>query len=456
VSPRATGAIYCATIDACAGLSDFGRASEWTEAARSWCRRKSVGGFPGVCRVHRAEIVRLRGMLGEALDEATRAAGELAEFGALNIVADAHYEIGEIRLRMGDLEGASAAFVQAHGLGRDPEPGRGLLLHAQGKPEAAAASLARGLAERHDRLARTRLLPAAIETAVAAGDLAAARAWVDELSGSAQTFGSPALEGAVRASGGILRLAEGRADEAVSLLREGIRIWAPLDLPYEVARARMALARAYRSLGDEEAARLEIDAARSAFARIGAALDEDRAAAALAEGPSAAAPERARRTFMFTDIVMSTNLVEAIGDAAWADLIRWHDESLRSCFAEHEGEEIKHTGDGFHVAFVSAGSAIACAVGIQRRLAAHRRAHGFAPSVRIGLHAAEASRQDGDWHGVGVHEAARIAALAGGGEIVLSLRTADGVALPAPLADERTVSLRGIAEPVRVARIQWS
>ncbi len=455
VSPMATGVIYCATIDACAGLSDFGRASEWTEAARRWCARKSLGGFPGLCRVHRAEIVRLRGALTEALGEATRAAEELAEHEVFHASASAHYEVGEIRLRMGDLEGAAAAFKQAHAMGRDPEPGRSLLLLAQGKAAAACASIARTLSERKDRLGRTRLLPAAIEIAIAAGDLPAARAASEELEDSAQTFGSPALQGAARVGRGGLRLAEKDAALAISLLREGLQIWSPLDLPYEVSRARLVLARAYRAQGDDEAARAEIEAARETFARIGAVLDEERASSDLVRRAEAEAPARAARTFMFTDIVKSTNLVEAIGDVAWGDLIRWHDEALRSCFAEHHGEEIKHTGDGFHVAFETAADAIACAIGIQRRLAAHRRAHGFAPSVRIGLHATEASRQDGDWHGVGVHEAARIAALAEGGEIVVSVETTLGVALPAPLSDERSVSLRGISAPVRVARVDW-
>ena len=89
---------------------------------------------------------------------------------------------------------------------------------------------------------------------------------------------------------------------------------------------------------------------------------------------------------MFTDIVGSTALVEAIGDEAWHDLLRWHDEALRRCFASNDGEEVDHTGDGFFVAFPDARTALACAIAIQRTLADHRRAHGFAPQVRIGVH----------------------------------------------------------------------
>ena len=98
---------------------------------------------------------------------------------------------------------------------------------------------------------------------------------------------------------------------------------------------------------------------------------------------------------MFTDIVGSTALVEAIGDEAWHDLLRWHDEALRRCFATSDGEEVHRTGDGFFVAFSDAHSALGCAVAIQRTLADHRRDHGFAPGVRVGIHSAEATRAAG-------------------------------------------------------------
>lgn len=80
--------------------------------------------------------------------------------------------------------------------------------------------------------------------------------------------------------------------------------------------------------------------------------------------------------------------------------LRWHDETLRSAFAAHNGEEVATTGDGFFVGFDSPDAAVTCAVAIRRRLADHdRRQHGFAPQVRIGLHASEAAQVDGDFRG---------------------------------------------------------
>ena len=166
------------------------------------------------------------------------------------------------------------------------------------------------------------------------------------------------------------------------------------------------------------------------------------------------APRRVEKTFMFTDIERSTNLVEALGDEAWQGVLRWHDETLRALFAEHKGEEVVATGDGFFVGFDSPDQALACAVAIQRRLAEHRRLHGFAPKVRIGVHASGATQVGRNFTGKGVHEAARIAALAAGDEIVSSLATAaDG---RFPMSEPRTVSLRGTSEPIEVVSIDWS
>ncbi len=158
---------------------------------------------------------------------------------------------------------------------------------------------------------------------------------------------------------------------------------------------------------------------------------------------------------MFTDIVKSTNLVEVIGDTAWLDLIRWHDQTLRSLFARHGGEEIDHAGDGFFVAFADAASALDCAVAIQRTLADHRRGHGFAPQVRIGLHSAAAARTERAFRGKGVHEAARVVALAEGEQIVASLETAASASGRFAVSEPRTVSLKGLTEPMQVVTIEW-
>jgi class 3 adenylate cyclase len=166
------------------------------------------------------------------------------------------------------------------------------------------------------------------------------------------------------------------------------------------------------------------------------------------------APRRVEKTFMFTDIEGSTMLVEALGDEAWQGVLRWHDETLRSLFADHRGEEVVATGDGFFVGFDSPDEAIACAVAIQRRLGEQRRSQGFAPKVRIGVHASGATQVGKNFSGKGVHEAARIAALANGNEIMASRTTAADARFP--LSQPRTVTLRGTTDPIEIVTIDWS
>ncbi len=161
---------------------------------------------------------------------------------------------------------------------------------------------------------------------------------------------------------------------------------------------------------------------------------------------------RVLKTFMFTDVVGSTNLVEVLGDEAWDTLLRWHDTALREVFTAHQGKEISTTGDGFFVSFDSPEQAIAAAIAIQRRLQEHRQRNGFAPQVRIGLHAADANVVGANYRGKGVHEASRIAGVAKGGEIVASVATVgDGFATSAP----RSEMLKGLSEPIEVVTVDW-
>jgi class 3 adenylate cyclase len=163
--------------------------------------------------------------------------------------------------------------------------------------------------------------------------------------------------------------------------------------------------------------------------------------------------QRVQRTFMFTDIVGSTNLLEAMGDEAWQSLLDWHDRMLRTMFSENRGEEITAIGDGFFVAFESPDDALACAVAIQRGLAEHRKTAGFAPQVRIGVHASDATQVGRNFTGKGVHEAARIGALAEGSEILASLNTATGGRYP--MSESKAVTVKGIADPIDVVQVDW-
>lgn len=453
---QTTGMVYCSTISACRDIADYRRASDWTDAAHRWCERSSVTGFPGICRVHRAEIIALRGGFAKAEQEARVACEELQRWQVQPIAAEGYYEIGDIRLRMGDLPSAEDAFRQAHAMGRTPEPGLSLIRLAEGKPQVAHASLRSTLDDTRARSSRARLLPAAVEIAIAADDLAAAHSAADELDEISRAFGTPAIEAAACCARAAVLLADGEAEEAHRATRRAIDLWTQVDAPYEVARARMLRAASARALGDEDDAQLELAAAKTTFERIGARRDARLATEALG-GISARAADAppVSRTFLFTDIVGSTQLVSLIGDEPWKDLIRWHDDVLRAVIAEHGGAEIRHQGDGFAVAFDSPTAAIECAIAIQRRLAEHRHTHGFAPAVRIGVHSADTYQRGLDYAGVGIHEAARVGALAEGGEILVTRPTLDDAGRTFATGSSRQVELKGIAGAVEVVPIVW-
>jgi class 3 adenylate cyclase len=454
LTPYATGAVYCMTIVVCRDLADYRRAGEWTEATTRWCERQAISGFPGHCRVRRAEIMRLRGAFADAEVEARRAVQELISFGEVPIAGVGFHEIGEIRLRIGDLDGAEEAFAEAHQRGNDAQPGLALLQLARGRPVAARSSIRAALADQPMALARARLLPAQVEIALAAHDVAEAREAAEELREIASTYEASLWHACAHQALGAVLGYEGDASGAIDELRKAVRHWTQADLPFETAQARRSLAVAHRSDGDEASAVLELQAAHATFERLGATLEAERCLEVIRAGAPKAG-RRVARTFMFTDIVGSTNLLETIGDEAWEDVVRWHDDTLRSAIESHRGEIVHTTGDGFFATFADVPTAAACAVAIQRTLAEHRRLHGFAPQVRIGLHAAEATVMVGDYAGLGVHQAARIGALAEGGEIVVTRETIDEEPIPYALTNDRAVSLKGIARPVRVVSIDW-
>jgi class 3 adenylate cyclase len=453
-SPIAAGTIYCATIALYRDLGDLRRAAEWAEPTLEWCEVESLSGFPGICRIQRAEILRARGDLEKAEAEARRGCAHLERFnGGANArpVAEAFYALGEIRLVTGDFTSAEEAFAQALSFDRKPMPGLALLRARRGNVPGAVTAIDAALHEAATPAARLHLLDAGVEIAIAAGDLERATSRTVELEQVTDTMGTEAARAAALIARSRIALAAGDAAAATSSLEEALALPWLRDVPYEAARARALLGVARRLGGDAEGGALEFRAAHSTFERLGAKWDAARVETLLAEGQAVA--DRRVQTFMFTDMGNSTTLAEAIGDQAWHDLVRWHDHALRRLFESHGGEEVDHAGDGFFVAFPEAIAALECARAIQSMLSEHRRLHGFAPAVRIGTHVAEATRAGTAYRGRGVHEAARIAALAEPGAILASRETLEVAGLRA--AELRSVTLKGIATPVEVGSPLW-
>lgn len=448
LSPLSSCTVYCITISSCRDVGDIERARRWTAAANRWCEDRDLGGFSGACRVHRSEILRIGGDWDSAEREALDACGALAGYDLFTRAAG-FYEIGEIRRRRGDFAAAEDAYRSADELGHEPQPGLALLRLAQGRLGEAVSGLRRSLAdESHGPFERSRLLPAQVEVSLAAGDLAAARTAVTELEEIADRFRvegkrTPLFEGTLQLAYGHIELAAGELQDAERCLRKAVATWSAVGAPYETARSRMLLGSTYERQGDRDGAREQYEAARVAFERLGAVLDAQRALEPLGHA-------EARRTFLFTDIVDSTKLLDALGDAKWSRLLDRHDELLRGAIERGDGDVIKHTGDGFFAAFTTPRAAVEAAVAIQRAL------EDEVLTVRIGVHSGEALERGDDYAGRGVNVAARVGALAGGGEILVSSESVAEDGIPYALSEPRRTELKGFEEAIELVSVDWA
>lgn len=275
VFPVFAGEIYCALIEACQEVSDFGRAAQWTHMLTEWCDgQQGLLAFTGQCAVHRGQIMRVRGAYAEALDEFDRAQRRYAAQGAASAAGLALAERGDVLRIRGDYAAADEAFEQALGFGHDPQPALSLLRLAQGRVGAAVAAVRRLLAEPRDPVHRSQVLAAAVEVLLEDGAVDEAADLAAELSDVAERFRCTALNAAARRALGQVGLVRGEHSRAVSELQQAARLWSGLTAPYESARSRMLLGQALRALGDEESGVAELDAARRAFADLGAAPAE--------------------------------------------------------------------------------------------------------------------------------------------------------------------------------------
>jgi tetratricopeptide (TPR) repeat protein len=253
-----TGMVYCELVCMLQGLAQYDLAEEWTEAMERWRHGRGIGSVHGRCRVHRAEILRLRGAVVEAEQEALAACAELRpylrrEFGWPLT------ELGRVRLQVGDLRGAEEAFLEARRAGWDPEPGLALVRLARGDVALAAASIRDALDRPgmnpskelppNTELRRAPLLAAQAEIEAAAGDLLIARDAADELARVAATFQSKSLVASAAMADGRVRLAADDTSGARQAFQTAVELWGLVGAPYEAALARTCLAETDRVAG---------------------------------------------------------------------------------------------------------------------------------------------------------------------------------------------------------------
>lgn len=301
LDPVSTGLVYCELVCALQALGQYDLADEWTEAMERWRHGQPIGSLHGRCRVHRAEILRLRGSCAEAEEQALLACEELRPY-LRRELGWPLTELGRIRFRRGDIDGAEEAFLAAHRSGWDPQPGLALVHLVRGDVARAAAFIREALEHPssvpskewppNTELRRAPLLEAQVEIEVAAGNLDRARTAADELARVAVLFQSKALAAGAALALGRVRLAEGDTAGARRDFEAALHSWSQIGAPYETALARMGLAQALRADGKEERARLELRAARATFEGMGAVLEASRAAHACGD----VGPERIART----------------------------------------------------------------------------------------------------------------------------------------------------------------
>ena len=277
LSPIVTGIVYCGVILACQEVFELRRAREWTAALTRWCEgQPDVVAFTGRCLLHRAEILQLNGAWTEALEEAERARQRFVEAENPGRAGLARYREAELRRLRGEFGAAEKAYREASRHGWDPQPGLAQLRLAQGRVDAAFSAIRRALDETTEPLRRAALLPAYVEVVLEADDVEAANVACLESEDLAGRFESAMLGAMLAYARGAVQLADGDPRAALATLRRASVVWQSLNAPYEVARTRELIGLACRTLGDEEAAVLELDAARAAYEELGAAPDTAR------------------------------------------------------------------------------------------------------------------------------------------------------------------------------------
>ncbi len=391
LGPYASGMTLCGLIIAWQALGRPERALEWSQTSTTWADATGVAYFPGLCRMHRGELNVLRGELAHAEADFARGAEELGRASS-GLAGGALRELGTVRLRRGDLDGAEAAFSRALQLGTDPQPGYALLRAARGETLQARRDLERFLSREGsgelnllDRQNRLAALGAHVRLALAtnAPDAQeAASATLETMSAIASSTGSMIHGALLDAARGELALARKDTSEALARFTASCRAWNELGAPYEAASARARLAEALLAEGDATRARLELQGAAASFEQLGAELDAKQVRRRWNRLDSGSAIQRGSVRVRGT-IERAEALRALLGPAAWSDLLAWLERKLHTCWVEHGGRALAREDGSYVVEFDSRADAEACVARVRDSLREHRAQHGFAPELAI-------------------------------------------------------------------------
>jgi DNA-binding winged helix-turn-helix (wHTH) protein len=266
----AGGSVYCGVIWGCLNRGDWRRAAEWTDQFTRWCSLNGICGYPGLCRLHRAEVLSLQGNMIEAEAEVEAAMPELARATPV-MEGDAHRVLGDIRLARGDLDGAEESFRRAHELGWDPNPGYALLRAARGQVAEGLRALEDAL-NAHEWSVRQRrgfILSHLVVLAIQAGKTERARQALAELDQHPEIWETEAARASVAQARGEFALHEGDSASAAKHFRKSIVDWRDVGSACRMAAVRLRLAAALAAQGDQPGAEMEIAAAQATFSHLG-------------------------------------------------------------------------------------------------------------------------------------------------------------------------------------------
>jgi len=160
---------------------------------------------------------------------------------------------------------------------------------------------------------------------------------------------------------------------------------------------------------------------------------------------------------LVTDMASSTAIIERLGDVQAHELLRLHNTIIRACLDAHDGIEITHTGDGLEASFLTASSAITCAMAIQRAFDQHNQGHPDTPiRVRIGINAGEPIATEGRLFGTAIHATFRICTRAKPGQILVSEAVQQLTAgKDFTFISRGRVGLKGFTGRVRLYEVPW-
>lgn len=264
------GDIYCAVIYECHRLADLGRMKTWFEAMEQWRSGPQVSAswYGTTCEFHKMDLHSATKDYRQVEERLVNALTAMGDFPAT--AGKGYYELGEIRRRQGNIDGARTAFAKARELGRDPQPGEALLRCQLGEAGPAANDLRIRIDSEHDPINRVRLLPAAVEIALARDRVDEADQYCSELEAAAEKFDSPGFRAwALQARGEVL-VKQGREGEALPLLQDALRRYRNTQCRYEMALVYDAMSQARRACGDTAGAQSDTSSAESIYQQLGA------------------------------------------------------------------------------------------------------------------------------------------------------------------------------------------